>query len=82
MSGRKSEIDKLEKLVPEKAAKAVRSAYREAIRGGHEVLIVRNGNLVRVMPNDVRVTIKKVARRIPAVKGTRYILMPNKLSNG
>ncbi len=82
MSGRKGEIERLEKLVPEKAAKAVRSAYRTALRGGHEVLVVRNGSLVRVLPNEVRITVKEVASRIPAEKGKKYILVPRTMSNG
>lgn len=82
MSGRKGEIERLEKLVPEKAARAVRSAYRNALRRGHEVLIVRNGSLVRVLPNDVRIKVKEVASRIPAVKGKKYILVSRPISNG
>lgn len=63
--------EKMERLVPEKAAKAVKVAYKEALNAGRTILIVANGKLFRVAPDGTRTELRAVPKRIPAVKGAR-----------
>jgi hypothetical protein len=72
MSYRPDKAEKMELAVPEKAGKAFRAAYRQALNAGLKVLVVEHGKLVEVSPDLHRREIRPVAPNIKIAKGTTY----------
>lgn len=64
-------IDKMEQLVPEKAAKAVKAAYKRALNKAGGVLVVEDGTIYRVTSDGTRSVVKRVDKKIPVKKGTK-----------
>ena len=67
-------IRKMESAVPEKASRAIKAAYKDALNAGHVVLIVNNGGLYRVKPDGLREFVREVPKRIAVTKGQKIRL--------
>lgn len=67
-------IQKMEIAVPEKASKAIKAAYKQALNAGQAVLIVLDGALYRVNPTGEREFIRPVPKRIAVTKGQKIRL--------
>ena len=67
-------VERLERTVPERAARAVKAAYKHNLNAGQTVLIVSNGILYSVQPDMRRIAIKSVPKRFKIAKGTKIKL--------
>ncbi len=67
----KKPIHKLEKTIPERAARATKDAYKAAINSGRTVLIAKNGQLIKIHPDMRREVLKVIPKGLPVKKGTR-----------
>lgn len=62
---------KMERQVPEKAAKAFKAAYKQTLNAGCKVLIVSDGKLIEVSPDLQRKVLRNVATGPVVPKGTK-----------
>ena len=65
-------IEKMERSIPEKAAKAVKVAYKQAINSGQPVLVSSHGALFEIVLGEYRKEVKRLPARIQIQKGTRF----------
>ncbi|MBS1703696.1 MAG: hypothetical protein JST12_18680 [Armatimonadetes bacterium] len=65
-------LREIERSVPERAAKAVRQAYRKSLNAGHSVLIIEDGKLCRVSPDLSKTVLRSVRPAIKIAKGTKF----------
>jgi hypothetical protein len=74
MSYSNKDIEKMERAIPEKAARAVKVAYKKAINSGQSVLLAVNGRLYQVVLGETRKEIKQIPGRIPIQRGLKIKL--------
>ena len=74
MAGKRLPLEKLEWSIPDRAARAVKVAYKNAINPGHSVLIASNGRLIQVNPDMSRQELAKLPQASKVKKGTRIKL--------
>ncbi len=67
-----SAIEKMERLVPCKAEKAVKLAYKEARNAGQSIVMAAAGKLYQVSPDGKRKFIKDLAKRVQVKKGAKF----------
>lgn len=71
----KSEEERVNSLVPQKALRAVKAAYKETLRsleGDDYVLITQHGKLIRIDSELKRTPIGTVPRRVSLPRGLKY----------
>jgi|GEM_PF-6463255 len=71
MAEKRLPLEKLERSIPDRAARAVKVAYKNAINSGHSVLIASNGRLFQVNPDMSRQELAKLPQASKVKKGTR-----------
>ena len=62
----KATDQKLESL----ARTATKTAYARALASGHSVLVARNGEIRRIMPDGTSTVVKRSEPNVPVLKGT------------
>jgi predicted dinucleotide-utilizing enzyme len=67
-------IRRIERAVPERASKAIKAAYKEALHAGQDVLIVSNAKLYKIKPDGQREFIRDVPKRVAVTKGQKIRL--------
>jgi len=67
----RSASEKMERQIPDKAAKAIKAAYKLALNSGDTVLAASNGLLYQVSVDGKKTVVKTIGKPFPVAIGTK-----------